>query len=937
MEFFEKKISHLIEQQFPDFYQEEGPVFIDFVKKYYEWMESPNNAIYHSRRLLEYGDIDSTVDDFLIYFKSKYLNSIQFNTATNTRQLIKHSLDLYRSKGTTQSIDLFFKEVFGKKAEVYFPADDMFRLSAGEWIEPTYLEVSYQDDLKDFIGYQIQGLESRATAFVDKYIRKKINGRYIEILYITDIKGDFKTGEKIATADLEELETALDVNHKIEIIGPVVIGSLTTLDIISGGENYSIGDIVDIYSETGVQAKARVSGISNTIGTVKFTLNDGGWGYNSNSVLIISNNIITVSDVFVGTNNNTQTTFNQFETFIQPLANVFYTDLSGEALANGDFVYRYDPETGNILSEARVLSINTVSNTTGSMVISIYDGRRFNPSSNFNTEDDFNLVTERGLSIGSEDLTWSDTHIYHDEANTDFDFAFEDESSNSIIGIEQSSFFKHHRLIQQNGTLLMFEDDSGIALEDFVSEAVIYTFDDISAIANVMTSSTNTNLFITGSLGTKFVVGDEVFQYNDLLDEAANGTIESINYTGSNAIIKVIDVEGSFSKNERLESRLTTANAIISNLNIDVAVFQVENTFLSTNGNIIYGVYSNTHAEAIRVSSGVGANISISNTFLYNESVDIATDYIYEYLDVPIDGEDWGFATQANLNTIIANAFSYITRTYGTISDITLTSPGIGYDNIPYVFVYEPTLINYEKKDFILNIENVTGLFTVGEVIKQSGVNKGIVKAGSNSSVLYLKRITFDDTFDESFIISTEAEDYIVDETESLSIFSEQGDDIFGVQSGSIARIVSYFEDASSYISGFNANITSQVTISTGTVTDLEIVDSGHGYYQDDLVTFYSNNNPSVGQALINLGKQGKGVGYYRRNDSLLSSNKYLQDSFYYQEFSYEIQSPIALDRYKDMLKNILHIAGTKSFSRYVSETKINIGKDAKDTVVTIE
>jgi hypothetical protein len=41
MEFsVEKKISNFVESQFPQFYQEEGPDFILFMKAYYEWLES---------------------------------------------------------------------------------------------------------------------------------------------------------------------------------------------------------------------------------------------------------------------------------------------------------------------------------------------------------------------------------------------------------------------------------------------------------------------------------------------------------------------------------------------------------------------------------------------------------------------------------------------------------------------------------------------------------------------------------------------------------------------------------------------------------------------------------------------------------------------------------------------------------------------------------
>ena len=50
-EIFEKKISYIVENQFPAFYREEGPIFMAFVKKYYEWMES-NSTIINANSLI---------------------------------------------------------------------------------------------------------------------------------------------------------------------------------------------------------------------------------------------------------------------------------------------------------------------------------------------------------------------------------------------------------------------------------------------------------------------------------------------------------------------------------------------------------------------------------------------------------------------------------------------------------------------------------------------------------------------------------------------------------------------------------------------------------------------------------------------------------------------------------------------------------------------
>jgi len=62
VQLIEKRISNLIEQQFPSFYQDQGQGFIQFVKAYYEWLEEQDNPLYYSRRLFELRDIDDNID-----------------------------------------------------------------------------------------------------------------------------------------------------------------------------------------------------------------------------------------------------------------------------------------------------------------------------------------------------------------------------------------------------------------------------------------------------------------------------------------------------------------------------------------------------------------------------------------------------------------------------------------------------------------------------------------------------------------------------------------------------------------------------------------------------------------------------------------------------------------------------------------------------------
>ena len=110
----EKYISNFISNQFPQFYQEEGPNFILFTKAYYEWMEESGNPIGEARSLFDYRDIDNTIEEFLEHFQRKYLYGIPFKTISNPRFLLKHILDVYRSKGTIQCYRLLFKLIYDK-------------------------------------------------------------------------------------------------------------------------------------------------------------------------------------------------------------------------------------------------------------------------------------------------------------------------------------------------------------------------------------------------------------------------------------------------------------------------------------------------------------------------------------------------------------------------------------------------------------------------------------------------------------------------------------------------------------------------------------------------------------------------------------------------------------------------------------------------------
>ena len=62
------------------------------------------------------------------------------------------------------------------------------------------------------------------------------------------------------------------------------------------------------------------------------------------------------------------------------------------------------------------------------------------------------------------------------------------------------------------------------------------------------------------------------------------------------------------------------------------------------------------------------------------------------------------------------------------------------------------------------------------------------------------------------------------------------------------------------------------------------------------------------------LGGLGKGKGRWTSTKSFLNSDKYIQDSYFYQNYSYQLRSPINMTKYKNMIETIYHIAGYEMF-----------------------
>lgn len=277
-----KYISNLVSEQFPDFYKEEGQGFISFVKFYYEWMEEDNEITNKARNLFEYRDIDETLETFLLNFQKKYMQGLPVSILGDKRLLQKHILDLYRSKGSIDGLKLLFRLLYNEDVDVYIPSYDILKPSDGKWIEKRYLEISYSENNTNFEETKITGADSGATAIVERYEQRNINGLIVYILFISNILGDFVTGELVAYEGLNFSEA------------PLILGSPKDLTVTLSVPGFSIGDKIGEIansSSIGEGLQYIVSGVRDSqTGIISFNLVNptSNFGYSNAAVISIT-------------------------------------------------------------------------------------------------------------------------------------------------------------------------------------------------------------------------------------------------------------------------------------------------------------------------------------------------------------------------------------------------------------------------------------------------------------------------------------------------------------------------------------------------------------------------------------------------------------------------------------------------------------------------
>ena len=670
------KISIFVKDQFPQFYKEDGPIFEAFVEAYYEFLEQTDQSLDFSRNLIEYQDIDTTTAEFLDQFKKLYLEQLPGLVKSDDRLTIKHIMDFYRAKGSERSIQLLFRILFDEAAIVNKPGEDVLKPSTSEFRLPRYIEV-YAPEINNLIaleGLEIIGATSGAKGFIETISTNIIGGARVHIIQLSNLRGNFLRGEIIAKS-----------SDGITDNMPVVTGSLSSVDITLGGQDFVKGDEFNVIADVGKQGLVRATAIDNATGLIEYQLSNGGFGFSTNTDFtsidvneqhLVVNNVVNAAQAYSNSSQIDNAEFIRFERVDQKVEKLSFlsgsdliSHLNTEIAAERD-IYIVGKEAGGNVVANGFLIAETGSGANGTVTIAPHTGT-------FGDQ----LALSANLVVN--------THIFQQNELVD-------EEDNVTLNITSTS-----------GSFSAGDDVKG---------------DNSLAVGKVVT--VNSTVMTLNSVFGTFTTDDNVQDITSGVANTANVTGTTITASGANAMLgtfsnssakvyslNISDIKGAFDNGKKIRGRRSLALATLtsqsdtgasdifangtSTINATVDTFTnvsvhaevlgsnatnigfrnplysngSTGTFYANTAAFIKGFESNTYANVVTVGTGNGSTFKIGG--LENEeSITIYTDFVGDnntanvaFLDVVIDGQS---SNSAGSNSGIGFVDTVVVRTAGS-------------------------------------------------------------------------------------------------------------------------------------------------------------------------------------------------------------------------------------------------------------------------------
>lgn len=231
------KQSIAVLRQIPEHIRDNYPLFVEFIKIYYQYLEETQQQDLESLH-----DIDKVTDEFIDRFKGELSRNFPIHLASDKRLVLKHLREFYLSRGSEASYKFLFRTLFNKEASLYYPSRQMLRVSDGRWTQDVSIFVREigppLPNATDPIGKAVYIRNSRGKT-IRTYVKNIVN--YSEDIYEVFIERDYIN--EISVGDIATDETG---TYKA-----IILPCPTSIKVYKGGKGFSVGEIYALKTQLG--------------------------------------------------------------------------------------------------------------------------------------------------------------------------------------------------------------------------------------------------------------------------------------------------------------------------------------------------------------------------------------------------------------------------------------------------------------------------------------------------------------------------------------------------------------------------------------------------------------------------------------------------------------------------------------------------------------
>lgn len=233
-----------------------------------------DNILRTSSNLIDYRDLEKSVDKFADYLKFELYQSIPSDVSGDKFLLMKKIRDFYQSKSQESAYRYLFKSLFNQDIEIIYPGEEILRVSDGKFVQKKVLRTVVNANIFDFLFKTIRGSTSNAIANVVDIKLVIVGSIQVAEMTLSLVSGTFIGGE-----------TIFDISEPATIT--TLYGVISGFTINESGTGYSEGDNLVITGD-GQAALASVSSVfKSPIDAIQ--VNATGYGYRLNTYATVDN------------------------------------------------------------------------------------------------------------------------------------------------------------------------------------------------------------------------------------------------------------------------------------------------------------------------------------------------------------------------------------------------------------------------------------------------------------------------------------------------------------------------------------------------------------------------------------------------------------------------------------------------------------------------